>query len=187
MSLVGFCDRVSTIKVPIGTVTAPYGNIDSVHRTPHTGIDLFCNENSPIYAPLGGVVSKVYDYGNTGLGKAVFVKMQDGRQYVMGHLNEIKVHAGDKVAKGDLLGLSGNTGHSTGAHLHFGAFDSKGHFIDPETLFESVHSNFSLWVHKVVALSSESRTAFVSDPTIVSFTEPTSVLFKLFDVATHVI
>lgn len=187
MGLVSFWDSVSTIRIPIGAITAPYGSVDSVHLTPHKGIDLYCPINSPIYAPLEGIVSKVHDYGNTGLGKAVFVKLNDGRQYIMGHFNEIKVHVGDRVDKGDLLGLSGSTGHSTGGHLHFGALDKAGHFINPEALFESVSSNFTLWIHKAVVISSESGTAFIDEVQTVSFEESASLIFKLINIATHII
>src|SRR5574342_1224469 len=46
-------------------------------------------------------------------------------------MNEVKVHIGDKVNAGDIVGLSGNTGNSTGPHLHFGMKDASGHVIDP--------------------------------------------------------
>ncbi|WP_244208862.1 M23 family metallopeptidase [Paenibacillus ferrarius] len=182
----GFSESTFSIKVPIGAVTSPYGSIDSVHHTPHTGIDLYCTINSPIFAPLDGVISKVHDYGNAGLGKAVFVRMNDGRQYIMGHLNEIKVHAGDKIIKGDLLGLSGNTGHSTGAHLHFAAVDKNGRFIDPETLFESIHSGFILWTQKVVTFSDSSYTVFASNYAAPTNVDSSSMLFKLLDAAVYI-
>lgn len=118
-------------KVLVGEVTAKFGNIDSVHKTPHTGTDYYLPIGSEIHAPFAGVVSRVADYGlNKSLGKAVFVKFGN-KQYVVGHLSETKVHVGQIIHKGDLLALSGNTGNSTGPHMHFGAFDSLGHFIDP--------------------------------------------------------
>lgn len=116
---------------PIGTVTSEYGAMESFRTAPHTGIDYACPEGTELHAPVDGIVSAVKDYGDVGLGKAVFVKMEDGQQYVLGHLSEIKVEVGDVVKTGDLLALSGNTGNSTGPHLHFGAFDVNGNPIDP--------------------------------------------------------
>lgn len=116
---------------PVGTVTAPFGSIDSVHHTPHSGIDYACPRGIEIHAPVDGVVSKVVNHGTHDIGKGVYVKMEDGQTYVVGHLDKIKVNTGDPIHTGDVLGLSGNTGHSTGPHLHFGAFDQSGHVINP--------------------------------------------------------
>jgi murein DD-endopeptidase MepM/ murein hydrolase activator NlpD len=155
--------RVLINKVPIGTITAPYGSIDSVHVTPHTGIDIAFELNHPLYAPLSGTVSRIADYGNTGLGKAIFVRLDDGRQYILGHLNSIpsNIHVGDRVVSGKtLLGFVGSTGNSTGSHLHFGALDQHGHFIDPYTLFEHAQS----------ALFKQSTEAVISIKSVVTET-----------------
>lgn len=113
-------------------ITAGYGSIDSAHQTPHTGIDAAVPIGSPIYAPEGGIVSRVVDYGDTSLGKAVFVKTRAGYQYIFGHLSDNSVvHKGDRVFAGDLIGLSGSTGNSTGPHLHLGMVNKAGAFVDP--------------------------------------------------------
>jgi hypothetical protein len=112
-------------------MSAAYGATDAIHTTPHTGIDFVVPVGTPLHAPLEGVVTRVTDYGNTGLGKAVFVETTDGKQYVVGHMSEVKVHEGDHVVYGDTLGLSGNTGNSTGPHFHFGMFDDHGRAIEP--------------------------------------------------------
>jgi murein DD-endopeptidase MepM/ murein hydrolase activator NlpD len=131
---------VSINGVPIGTITAPFGSIDSWHTQPHTGIDIYFPEGYKLYAPLNGVVSKVTE-NHSLLGKAVFVRMDDGKQYLLGHLSEIKVQVGQKVVSGEtLVGMCGSTGRSSGSHLHFGAIDQQGHFIDPYTLFERSQS-----------------------------------------------
>lgn len=112
-------------------ITAGFGSIDDVHKTPHTGIDLALPIGSPLYAPEGGIVSRIVDYGDTSLGKAVFVKTKAGYQYIFGHLSEVKIHEGERVHAGDLLAFSGNTGNSTGPHLHLGMLDKAGGFVDP--------------------------------------------------------
>jgi murein DD-endopeptidase MepM/ murein hydrolase activator NlpD len=130
---------VSINGVPIGTITAPFGAIDSAHSTPHTGIDIAFELNHQLYAPLSGTISRIADYGNVGLGRAIFVRLDDGRQYILGHLNSIpsSLHVGDKVISGEtLIGFVGSSGRSFGNHLHFAALDQQGHFIDPYTLFE---------------------------------------------------
>ncbi|QKE56551.1 peptidoglycan metallopeptidase [Bacillus phage YungSlug] len=116
---------------PVGTITSKFGSMESFRTHSHTGIDYACPDGTPLYAPYDGVVTSVRDYGGESLGKAVFVKMEDGKQYTLGHLSNVDVKVGDKVSHGDLLAHSGNTGHSTGSHLHFGMFDSKGQTIDP--------------------------------------------------------
>lgn len=134
----GFCtlkfkfhQPVVEASSPIGTVTSRFGDFESFRTYPHQGVDYACPVGTEIHAPIDGVVSSIRDYGDTSLGKAVFVKMKDGTQYVIGHLSEIKVKEGEVVKTGDLLALSGNTGHTTGPHLHFGAFDVNGKPIDP--------------------------------------------------------
>lgn len=121
----------TTTPSHFGEVTAGFHSIDPAHATPHSGIDFAVPTGTEIHAPTDGIVSAVKDYGHNNLGKSVFVKMDDGQQYAVGHLSKIDVHTGDKIHHGDLLGLSGNTGNSTGPHLHFGLYDKAGHHIDP--------------------------------------------------------
>lgn len=117
--------------VNFGKITAGYGEINSIHKTPHTGIDFNAPANTPLHAPIDGIVSRVADYGDASLGKAVFIQMKDGSQYVLGHLSEIKVKVGQHVHHGDLIALSGSSGRSTAPHLHFGMFDPSGTPVNP--------------------------------------------------------
>lgn len=114
-------------------ITARFGEIDEVHNTPHTGVDLALPLGSNIYAPESGIVTRVYE--NVKIGKAVIMRTKQGYQYIFGHLSDnSKVHVGDRVHTGDLLGLSGSTGNSTGPHLHLGALSTTGAFTDPVQL-----------------------------------------------------
>lgn len=125
-------------------ITAGFGDIDSSHPTPHTGIDYAMPIGSSVYAPEGGIISRITDYGATGLGKAVMMKTQAGYQYIFGHLSDNSlVRVGERVHKGDILALSGNTGNSTGPHLHLGVIDKAGHFIDPDKVPHE-HSNLGI-------------------------------------------
>ena len=86
-------------------------------RTFHDGVDIPMPENTPLFAREEGIVrvAKPDKYG----GLHVQIKMDDGRGYFYLHLNRIDVSVGQRVSKGQQLGLSGNTGQSTGAHTHF--------------------------------------------------------------------
>ncbi len=134
----------------IGKITAGYGSVNPTHVTPHTGIDFSCPIGTEIHAPFYGVVSKISDYGTQKLGKAVFVTLPDGKRYVIGHLSKVKVHMGEVVHKGDLLAWSGNSGHSTAPHLHFGVFDMFGRFLDPCVLLGSGKNIAFSYFHQTI-------------------------------------
>jgi hypothetical protein len=121
-------------------ITSRYGDIDRLHPSGHTGLDISLNEGTPLRSVFDGVVEKVVDYGADNIGKGVLVKFSDGTTGIYGHMSRILVKEGDKVVEGQTIGLSGNTGFSTGPHLHFGLKEN-GHFIDPAPLAEKVADN----------------------------------------------
>ena len=83
----------------------------------HAGVDIGLVEGTPVGAPADGtVVWAGWDY--TGYGNLVIVASGDARFY-LAHLSEIAVEVGQSVEAGEIIGLSGNTGRSTGPHLHF--------------------------------------------------------------------
>lgn len=84
----------------------------------HSGVDLAVAEGTPIYAADNGKVIVSEDSGN-GYGKYIILDHQNGLKTLYGHNSELLVSVGDIVAKGDKIALSGNTGNSTGPHLHF--------------------------------------------------------------------
>lgn len=100
-------------------VTTEYGVIDKLHPAPHNGIDLALPEGSPLYSIGKGVVEQVVNYGDANIGQGVIVKLDNGLRTIYGHISEAKVTPGDHIETGQLVALSGNTGNSTGAHLHF--------------------------------------------------------------------
>jgi hypothetical protein len=113
-------------------ITAPFGSLDAVHKTPHTGIDIAMPIGSKVLTPESGIVSRIVDYGDSSLGKAVFVKTKAGYQYIFGHLSDNTiVNVGDRVNAGECIALSGSTGFSTGPHLHLGLVNTAGAFVDP--------------------------------------------------------
>lgn len=85
----------------------------------HPGIDLAASIGTPIYAPASGVV-EFSGYSNNGYGYNVILLHNIGFKSVFAHMTRKDVvKAGDFVNKGDLIGYTGNTGLSTGPHLHY--------------------------------------------------------------------
>ncbi|MBI5964100.1 MAG: M23 family metallopeptidase [Chloroflexi bacterium] len=83
----------------------------------HTGSDFPMNEGTPIHTTISGKV--VWAAENGPWGNLVVVE-NDGYQIWLAHLSSIEVSEGDILEYGDEIGLSGNTGNSTGGHLHYG-------------------------------------------------------------------
>ncbi|EAH5879460.1 M23 family metallopeptidase [Campylobacter upsaliensis] len=85
----------------------------------HPGIDLAASIGTPIYAPASGAV-EFSGYSNNGYGYNVILLHNFGFKSVFAHMTRKDVvKAGDFVNKGDLIGYTGNTGLSTGPHLHY--------------------------------------------------------------------
>lgn len=83
----------------------------------HKGIDWACPVGTAVKASCNGTVASA-GWSN-GYGYCVTITHSDGKQTRYGHLSKILVSAGDKVSQGDKIALSGNTGRSTGPHIHF--------------------------------------------------------------------
>lgn len=83
----------------------------------HKGIDWAVPTGTTVRASCGGTVAKA-GWGS-GYGYVVYLNHEDGRQTRYGHLSKVLVKAGQTVKQGDKIALSGNTGVSTGPHLHF--------------------------------------------------------------------
>lgn len=85
--------------------------------TYHKGVDWATPTGTAVYASCGGTVAKA-GWGS-GYGYVVYINHPDGRQTRYGHLSKVLVSAGQTVSQGQKIALSGNTGVSTGPHLHF--------------------------------------------------------------------
>jgi len=118
-------------------LTSGFGDISPVRNwQPHTGIDLAIPENSTLRSIKEGVVDKVYS-GEGSLGNGIKINFNDGTQGIYGHMNEVKAKVGEHISAGEVIGLSGNTGNSTGAHLHF-ALKENGQYVDPAPVAEQL-------------------------------------------------
>lgn len=85
----------------------------------HTGMDFGIPQGTPIGSSEAGTVVTSADGWNGGYGNYTIVKGNSGRYYLYAHMSQRKTNVGDKLDKGNLIGLSGTTGNSTGPHLHF--------------------------------------------------------------------
>ena len=118
-------------------ITQYFGNTPFATANPqiysgsgHNGIDLAASVGTRIKAAKGGVVKGV---GNTDLvrgcysyGMWVLVEHDNGLSTLYAHLSYISVASGQEVGTGTIVGYSGNTGYSTGPHLHFAVFATQG-------------------------------------------------------------
>jgi murein DD-endopeptidase MepM/ murein hydrolase activator NlpD len=84
---------------------------------PHHGIDLAANSGENIYASSQGTVTHSGWYG--GYGNMILIDHGDGVRTLYGHCSSLLVSPGQTVKKGQVIGKVGNTGHSTGPHLHY--------------------------------------------------------------------
>lgn len=96
-----------------GKRTAPKKGASTYHK----GVDWAVPTGTAVYASCGGTVAKA-GWGS-GYGYVVYLTHEDGRQTRYAHLSKVLVKAGQKVKQGERIALSGNTGVSTGPHLHF--------------------------------------------------------------------
>jgi murein DD-endopeptidase MepM/ murein hydrolase activator NlpD len=100
----------------------------------HHGTDLKLNIGDPIYSTFDGIV-RITSYDRNGYGYYVVVRHKNGLETLYGHLSKILVEVGEEIKAGDVLGLGGNTGRSTGPHLHF-EIRFQGLSINPTEIFD---------------------------------------------------
>ena len=98
-------------------------------RAFHEGVDFSADEGEPIFATAGGIVVKAKKWGR--YGNLITINHGGGLETRYAHLSKILVKKGQIVKKQDLIGLVGNTGRSTGPHLHY-EIRLNDHSLDPK-------------------------------------------------------
>lgn len=88
-------------------------------RSPHNGIDFPAPRGTPIYATADGIVEKAGLDQGSGFGNLIILQHNFGFKTYFAHLQTIEVKSSQYIHKGQLIGYSGNTGRSTGPHLHY--------------------------------------------------------------------
>ena len=122
--------------MPVGKyrITSKYGEKRGVNKT-HNGIDLAPEikgtPNVPILASASGTVVNAWNDTANGGGNSVVIKHSLGWQTGYAHMASFSVKKGDKVTQGQQIGIMGNTGESTGPHLHFTMRNNLGVRVDP--------------------------------------------------------
>jgi murein DD-endopeptidase MepM/ murein hydrolase activator NlpD len=112
-------------------VTNPFGRKGNYAAGYHTGVDYGAPVGTPVRSPRTGYVTQA-GYDNT-YGYHVIVRDWTGRKaFLVAHMSRISVRRGRPVVRGQRLGLTGNTGNSTGPHLHA----------------EQRHAPFGYWEHE---------------------------------------
>ncbi len=85
----------------------------------HRGSDMKAKMNTPIYAPSDAIVEFAGPHKSSGYGKLIILDHNYGFKTLYGHLSKVAIKSGTFVAKGDLVGYTGNSGMSNGPHLHY--------------------------------------------------------------------
>ncbi len=107
-----------------GQRVSPFTGLPQVHK----GMDIANRAGAPVLAPASGVVVRAA--WNDALGKTVAISHGYGVKTEFGHLSEVSVRVGQRVKRGVKIGAVGNTGHSTGPHLHY-AVNVNGVYVNP--------------------------------------------------------
>ncbi|NIM99138.1 MAG: peptidoglycan DD-metalloendopeptidase family protein [candidate division Zixibacteria bacterium] len=113
-------DHTPSIRPSAGYLSCAFGTrIDPFtgRRQFHRGVDLAADIGTPVYTTADGVVSRVRR--DVGLGKLIEIDHLYGYGTVYAHLSTVAVKRGQHVKRGDIIGAIGNTGYSTGPHLHY--------------------------------------------------------------------
>ena len=120
-----------TMPISNGVITSPFG----LRRWRwHYGTDLRVNYGDSVRVAFDGIV-RVAHYDRYGYGHYVLVRHYNGLETLYGHFKKRLVKVGDVVTSGDVIGLGGSTGRSSGPHLHF-EVRYAGNAIDPTSLFD---------------------------------------------------
>ena len=124
--------------MPGAKITSHFGlRFDPVakRRQLHEGVDFQAAIGTPVRTVADGRVVKAGQ--ETGYGNIVEIDHPGGFETVYAHLSKLDVHTGEQVTAGQVIARSGNTGWSTGAHLHF-EFQVKGQAVDPQKMAQYV-------------------------------------------------
>jgi len=120
-----------------GKITSLYGLqriLNGKPKNPHRGQDLRSPMGNPVKSTADGIVILVGDHYYAG--NSVYIDHGNGVVSMYFHLSKPIVKEGDKVQRGQAIGLSGMSGRSTGPHLHF-SLSVLGKLVDPEPLFKN--------------------------------------------------
>lgn len=126
-----------TFRAPVeGGVSSGYGQRRAPiagASTNHQALDIAVPVGTPVGAPASGVVERAGPSGGNG-GTELVIRHADGSKTGFSHLSGVEVEAGDTVTQGQIVAKSGNTGNSTGPHLHWTYRDASGRRQNPQSM-----------------------------------------------------
>lgn len=125
--------RNYVMPTPSVKVTDIFGYRPNRRRV-HQGLDIKVQTGDTIYAAFDGKV-RITSYQRRGYGHYVVIRHNNGIETLYAHLSKKLVEANDNVKAGDPIGLGGNTGRSSGSHLHFETI-LMGKSLDPALMFD---------------------------------------------------
>jgi murein DD-endopeptidase MepM/ murein hydrolase activator NlpD len=124
-----------------GRLSSRYGVrrvLNGQPRAPHAGLDVAIATGTPIVAPSDAVVLDIGDYYFCG--QTLFLDHGMGLHTLYCHLSAVEVKAGEKIRRGQRIGLSGGTGRATGPHLHWSVY-LNGESVDPALFVPTAQLN----------------------------------------------
>lgn len=107
----------------------------------HYGTDLDLEIGDPVYAAFDGIV-RISKYDGSGYGNYLLVRHYNGLETLYGHLSATNVKVGQLVKAGEIIGKGGNTGRSSGPHLHY-EVRYEGNAIDPHKIYDFEKNSLS--------------------------------------------
>ncbi|MEG2365193.1 MAG: M23 family metallopeptidase [Alistipes sp.] len=127
-------DSLESYHYPIMGKIRDSGKFGMRRRHHHQGVDLSLHTGDPIYATFSGRV-RISEYNGGGYGNLIILRHDNGLETYYGHLSERLVTCDQWIEAGQVIGLGGSTGRSTGPHLHFET-RYYGQSFDPERLID---------------------------------------------------
>jgi murein DD-endopeptidase MepM/ murein hydrolase activator NlpD len=124
-------DFINPREGKLSTIFGMRRVMNNIPKNPHSGVDVEANEGDEVRAPNNGIVVMTDDLFYSG--NSIFLDHGQGIYTMFFHLSKILVKPGQAVKKGEVIGLVGSTGRSTGAHLHWGV-RMQGARVDPMEL-----------------------------------------------------
>ncbi len=132
--VIDLVDSLNCYHCPYQGGVNPRGRYGLRRGRPHQGVDLPLKTGDPVYAAFSGRV-RISAYNRGGYGNLVIIRHDNGLETYYGHLSERMVEPNQWVEAGQIIGLGGSTGRSTGPHLHF-EIRYYGQSFDPERLID---------------------------------------------------
>ena len=132
--VIDLVDSLTSYHCPYQGSVHPRGKYGPRRRRQHQGVDLPLKMGDPVYATFCGRV-RISQYNKGGYGNLVIIRHDNGLETYYGHLSERLVEPDQWVEAGQIIGLGGSTGRSTGPHLHFET-RYYGQSFDPERLID---------------------------------------------------